>query len=116
MKPEGFRVDGLADKNFTRIQALMMIKKFNSNNRFETDHRFLSNADVPAVVCGAAGIVNEEIGSDPTDGIPLRERIIDNVKTDSWRWETLSTSRKYNFEWHYKVNENLFLDKNWEKQ
>ena len=50
MKKEGFSVEGLTDKEFNRAQIMLMVKDFNADGNLETDSRFMSNADIPAII------------------------------------------------------------------
>ena len=96
-------------------QALLIVKKFNNNEDFKIDWRLMSNADVPALICNAAGIDNKDIGEDPTIGEPWENRVLDTVRSNAWRWEQLVRRTKFDIYWHYRVKNNLFDDKNWEK-
>jgi len=114
--PKDFIVDGITPEIFNLINVILMVKPFNDNSSIKIDHRFMSNGDVPAIICAAVGIDNEDIGKDPTDGKAWKERVLDTIKSDDARgWEYLNTRSKYVFDYHYKVKNNLFDHRNWEK-
>jgi len=115
MIPADFKFNEINDNYLHSAQVLLMVKKFNSNEGFAIDWRFMSNADVPALICNAAGIDDKNIGKDPTIGEPWEERVLDTVNSSAWRWEQLLSRTKFDIYWHYKVKNNLFNDKNWEK-
>ncbi len=110
-----FKNQDITSNIFTRSQAFLMVKKFNNDKDFKTDWRFMSNGDIPSIICEAAGIYNEKIGKDPTTGEPLQNRVLDTFRTKSWRWEHLVRSSKFDVVWHYQVKDSIFNDKNWTK-
>ena len=115
MLPDDFKIDGINDKSLKSAQVLFMVKKFNSNEDIKTDWRLMSNADVPALICNAAGISNTNVGEDPTLGEAWKNRVLDTMSSSEWRWLELVRHTYYNIYWQYKVKNNFFDDKNWEK-
>ncbi|MCL2705808.1 MAG: sulfatase-like hydrolase/transferase, partial [Spirochaetaceae bacterium] len=115
MMPIDFKFNESNDKYLQSSQVLLMVKKFHSNEDLKIDWRFMSNADVPALICSAAGIDNKDIGKDPTIGDSWENRVLDTVTSSAWRWEQLQSRTKFDIYWHYRVKNNLFDDKNWEK-
>jgi len=115
MIPADFKIEEASQKYLRSANALLMVKKFNSNEDFTTDWRFMSNADVPALICNTVGIYNKDIGEDPTEGDPRENRVLDTVHTHAWKWEQLVRRTQFDIFWHYKVKNNLFDDKNWER-
>ncbi len=115
MMEEGFAAGDITETIITRAHAFLMVKDFERNDQLSVDYRFMSNADVPAIVARGAGIAESDIGKDPTIGPPPETRTLDTVKSDSWRWEYLIRNSKYNIEWHYQVKDSIFYEKNWKK-
>ena len=51
MKPDNFDFNEISDIDYTRSHILLMVKDFNSADKFKTDDRFMSNGDLASIVC-----------------------------------------------------------------
>jgi YidC/Oxa1 family membrane protein insertase len=94
--------------------ALLMVKDFESGGVLTLDHRLMSNADMPAIICG--GLVGcDGVRPDPTIQDPVPERLLTFVETDSWRFHTIQTEDRFPITKAYQVKQNIFDPANWER-
>ena len=145
MMKDGFKVEGLTEREFNRAQILLLVKDFYSEGKLKTDSRFMSNADVPAIIlsslcdCSSENKITNGCHNNskkaliydgsffpenpffekPFPADPTKgdpvSRILRTVKSDSWRWEYISKNRKFEFKWVYDVKDSLFDADNWTK-
>ena len=97
--------DNLKDigpKEFSRSHALLMVKKAGSRSGFAEDGRFMSNADVPAIISGV---------DDPTKGKP-RKRSLPYFHV--WgNWNQYLDLEKGDYK-SFRVHDTMFDGDNWE--
>ncbi|MCV6607266.1 MAG: sulfatase-like hydrolase/transferase, partial [Campylobacterales bacterium] len=92
------------------VNPLLIVKDFNSKGEFRVSNRFMSNADVPAIVCSALkdGCNIDDI--DPTKNKLDRELFVTTSTSN------LDKDKKYNVIEQYSVKRNIFDAKNWERK
>ncbi len=115
MMKENFNVEGITDEDFTRLHAVLMIKDFGSRGELNTDWRFMSNADLPAIIVSDYPDI-DVFGPDMTKTENPGKRVLKAMKADSWRWHHVSKYEKFSFEYFYEVEDNLFEAENWKKK
>ncbi len=113
MMKKDFNVDGISGEEFNRIHALLMVKDFNKKGFLTIDNRFMSNADVPAIVCSDFDKKGDII-SDPTKQL-IENRVLKTMRAESWKWHYISKHTKFKFKWNYEVKNDMFESQNWEK-
>lgn len=91
----------ISDRNFLRLNPLLLVKDFYAQGELREDWRIMSNADAPAIV------FNE---NDPTKGEPLN-RTLDAYWT-IWASKMMENNTMQVHK-HYVVNDNVFDLKNW---
>lgn len=95
--------------NTGMIQPLLLVKDFNQTNDFKISNRFMSNADVPSIVCSALKNGCDIKDLDPTKHNLQRSLTISTTEVDFKR------DKKYDIKDQYKVKDNIFDPDNWKK-
>lgn len=98
-----------------RLHALLMVKDFNQNDNLKTDNRFMSNADVPAIVASAFDDPKSfTTAPDPTKLKPDPNRKLPTYFSGTWQWKKIEKCDHINYS-KYLVTKNLFDGRNWER-
>ncbi len=101
---------------FGRTNALLLVKDFNDlGNELDIDNRFMSNADIPSIIASSLDYPHLlTLDKDP------RKKDTSNRTLPIYRATNMNRQNNSdeNFEIidSYKVTNNLFDPKNWEKQ
>ena len=115
MMPEDFEVEGITDKDFTRLHVALIVKDFGSHGELKEDWRLMSNADIPSIIVSDYSDI-KDFGSDPSKSDIQEGRIVKTMKADSWKWHYISNHDKFRFEYFYEVKDNIFKSENWSKK
>ena len=113
MMKKDFYVEGLSEEEFNNIHVLLLVKDFNKQGPLEIDNRFMSNADVPAIVCSEFN-KKEKIAPDPTIEV-IENRVLKTMRAESWKWHYINRHSKFKFKWAYEVRNDIFESENWKK-
>jgi YidC/Oxa1 family membrane protein insertase len=91
------------------VNPLLLMKDFGSKGEFKISDRFMSNADVPSIVCSSLkkGCGIKDI--DPTKKRLDRELQVSTVKVN------FDSEKSFRIKEAYKVKENIFDPNNWER-
>ena len=92
----------ISANNFWRLNALLMVKDYNSTGRLKKDWRLMSNADAPAIVF-------EE--NDPTKGEAPITRTLP-VTYVEWVSE-IDKNKNVEITHHFLVKDNIYNSENW---
>lgn len=95
----------------TLYQPAFIVKDFKSHGKMKIDYRFMSNADVPAIICSAIGKC-EGIDDIDTTKTLLKNRKVIGIKR---RLKYKDANRNYNWNilYGFEVTDSIFKDKNW---
>ena len=86
------------------LNALLLVKDYDSQGQLKEDWRMMSNADVNSIM------FDEE---NPTSGSPPKHRTLKGVS--SWWHKKIDTESQYDIHQVYQVKDNIFDANNWEK-
>ncbi len=93
----------------TSINALLMLKDFNSNGNIKIDTNFMTIADTPYLsikhIKDASNTFNDKI---------IKNNGVNIVSIDSWQVDR-QLSNSFNFNNYYYVKDNIFDINNWKK-
>ena len=90
----------------SRTNALLMVKEFNQRGELEQSDTFMSNADVPAIVCAVVGGC-PDIADDPRHGSPSRTLYFVKGKNNK------NSQRISDDNTIYQVKKSIFEPDNW---
>jgi len=93
------------------VQPLLLVKDFGARGRFSRSERFLSNADVPAIVCAVIGGC-PGIGPDPTDKDPGERVLTFSVTVYP---PEIEEAPRFTIMESYEVRSSIFDPRNWTK-
>ncbi len=114
MKRDDFDFNEISDIDYTRSHILLMVKDFGEKGNFKSDDRFMSNGDLASIICSGLD-TGGVISPDRTKGTPEEGRVLDFVKSNSWRWESIYTEKEIKYDFVYRVRDNIFDPDNWTK-
>lgn len=94
---------GAGLKKLSRLNPLLLVKDFNSNEELNIDNSLMSNADV------------HNISFDGLDSIPVEEnRILETIILNKWKTVELETTNTFEYKYHYRVEGSLIDLNNWD--
>ena len=101
---------------FKGLHAALLVKDFSSSGEFKEDNKFMSNADVPAIIW--SGVTTEDNFS-PLDIDPTIYDL-SNRELDAWIVQTLDgftihKEKSLFVQSHYRVKNSIFINENWQK-
>lgn len=105
-----FRDDMSKDKGKGWGYPILLVKDFNEKGEFKISDTFVSNADLASIVCSAS-----ETGCDIPDLDPLKNDLKRDLYITSFSYKGFNINKKFIIGDIYKVKENIFDPKNWEK-
>jgi hypothetical protein len=92
-----------------RIQPILLVKDFNAKGKIKTSEKFVSNADIPSIICSN---FKDNCGIDDANPVKLdltRELFLTNVDCREL------SAEKFKIYYQYKVKDNIFDANNWER-
>jgi hypothetical protein len=95
--------------NPARIQPILLVKDFNAKGKIKTSEKFISNADIPSIICSN---FKDNCGIDDANPVKLdltRELFLTNVDCREL------SAEKFKIYYQYKVKDNIFDANNWER-
>ena len=102
---------GYGDRmNIGMINPILLVKDFNRIGPIRTSNKFMTNADVPAIVCSSLETGCPIEDTDPTTHDLNRTLIVSTVRST-----ILKRGNVFEVYSQYKVKNNIFNPKNWTK-
>jgi hypothetical protein len=94
------------------LQSLLLVKDFDAKGKLSRSDTFLSQPDVPSIVCAAVGGCSD-VGPDPTTH-DLGDRVLTFVNT-TWDLSKDEGNSHFTIMEGYEVRDNIFDPKNWKR-
>lgn len=91
------------------VQPLLLVKDFDAKGDFRRSDNFLSNSDVPSIVCSAVGGCRN-VGPDPIAN-SLGQRRLYFAMTDEPA--ELTQAKQFDIKAMFEVRDSIFLPENW---
>ncbi|MGI9303798.1 MAG: YidC/Oxa1 family membrane protein insertase [Gammaproteobacteria bacterium] len=93
------------------VQPLLLIKDFEARGNVARSDTFLSNSDVPAIVCSTVGGCGD-LRTDPIRNVARDRTLVFNITAQP---ADVDKSNKFEVQRRYEVKENIFDARNWKR-